>query len=113
MPRVEVQGVARKQEVTGGPVRIHLRIVNHGYLGSYGPPSAKSQPLAEPLRMTEQPAGGARLLPPPPTEAVVVELGHLEGWGSGRTAAPACSRPGHAATRTSASSPWQRWARGG
>lgn len=80
VPRVEVHEVARQREGEGGPVRIELRIVNHGYLASYGLPSAKSQPFAEPLRLTVQPEGGARLLAP--TEAVV-ELGHLEGWGSG------------------------------
>lgn len=80
VPRVEVHEVARQREGAGGPVRIELRIVNHGYLASYGLPSAKSQPFAEPLRLTVQPEGGARLLAP--TEAVV-ELGHLEGWGSG------------------------------
>lgn len=80
VPRIEVQEVGRQQDGPGAPVRIELRVVNHGYLASYGLPSAKALPHAEPLRLTVQTEGGARLLAP--TEAVL-ELGHLEGWGAG------------------------------
>jgi hypothetical protein len=80
VPRVELQLVGQTREEPGGPTRIELRVVNHGYLASYGIPSAQALPHAEPMRMTVQAEEGARLLAP--SEAVI-EIGHLEGWGSG------------------------------
>ncbi len=56
-----------------------LRVANRGYLASYGLPSAKAVPHAEPLRLTVR-AEGAKLLAP---SEQVVELGHLDGWGGG------------------------------
>ena len=80
VPRVELELVSQTREEPGGPTRIELRVVNRGYLASYGIPSAKALPHAEPMRMTVQAEEGARLLAP--SEAVI-EVGHLEGWGSG------------------------------
>jgi len=80
VPRLELQVQSVTHDSPGGPARIELRLVNHGYLGSCGLPSAKALPHAEPLRLTVQAEDGARLLAP--TEAVV-QIGHLEGWGSG------------------------------
>jgi hypothetical protein len=80
VPRVELELVSQTREEPGGPTRIELRVVNRGYLASYGIPSAKALPHAEPMRMTVQAEEGARLLAP--SEAVI-EIGHLEGWGSG------------------------------
>jgi hypothetical protein len=76
-----------------GHTRIVVRVANHGYLGSAGIPSAQSLPHAEPLRLTTTPGDGVTLLAP--TEAVL-DLGHLEGWGSGLYGS------------TSAFSPWTR-----
>ena len=59
--------------------RIELRIANRGYLGSYGLASAKKLPHAEPLRLTFEGAGITLLAP----AASVIEVGHLDGWGSG------------------------------
>jgi hypothetical protein len=80
LPRVELQVVSQQREGTDGPTRIEMRIANRGYLATYGIPSARALPHAEPLRMTVQAEAGAKLLAP--TEAVL-EIGHLEGWGSG------------------------------
>ncbi len=77
VPRVSIAVV--KQERTGQHTRIELRIVNHGYLATYGIPSAKTLPHAEPLRLSVRGEGVTLLAP---AEAIV-EIGHLDGWGSG------------------------------
>ena len=80
VPRVELQVVGQARDEASGTTRIELRIANRGYLGTCGLPSAQALPHAEPLRLTVQVEGGARLLAP--SEAVI-EIGHLQGWGSG------------------------------
>jgi hypothetical protein len=86
-PRLSLSVV--HQEKVEGHTRIELRIANHGYLASYGLPSAKTLPHAEPLRLTAR-AEGATLLAP--TQAVV-EVGHLEGWGGGLYGGPSVFSP--------------------
>ena len=86
-PRVSVQVV--QQERVEGHTRTHLRIANHGYLGTVGVPSAKALPHVEPLRMTLRPEGVTLLAP---TEAVV-EIGHLDGWGGGLYGGPSVFSP--------------------
>ena len=76
-PRIEI--VVLKQEQLAGHSRIELRIVNQGYLASFGMPSAKDLPHAEALRLTVQ-AEDATLLAPSES---VIEIGHLDGWGAG------------------------------
>lgn len=80
VPRVEIQVVGLARDEASGTTRVELRVANRGYLATYGLPSAQALPHSEPLRMTVETEGGARLLAP--TEAVI-EIGHLEGWGSG------------------------------
>jgi hypothetical protein len=77
LPRISLQLL--KTEATAGHTRIELRVANHGYLASYGVPSAKDMPHCEPLRLR---AAGEGLQVLAPSEAVV-ELGHLAGWGGG------------------------------
>ncbi|HET7400643.1 MAG TPA: M14 family metallopeptidase [Usitatibacter sp.] len=79
LPRVAVEVV--KQDVLGPNLtRIELRVVNRGYLGTYGLSSAKKLPFAEPLRATFECSGGLQVGSP---LEKVVELGHLDGWGRG------------------------------
>jgi zinc carboxypeptidase len=79
VPRVAVEVV--KQDVLGPSLtRIELRVVNRGYLGTYGLSSAKKLPFAEPLRATFECSGDLQVGSP---LEKVVELGHLDGWGRG------------------------------
>ena len=87
-PRVSIEVV--KQERVEGHTRIELRIVNRGYLASFGVPSAKALPHSEPLRLTARTEGGVKLLAP--TEAVL-EIGHLDGWGAGLYGGPSVFAP--------------------
>ena len=52
---------------------------NRGYLGTYGLPSARKLPHSEPLRLTAE-GTGVKLVAPAES---IVEIGHLDGWGSG------------------------------
>lgn len=87
-PRVSVEVI--RQERIEGHTRIELRIANHGYLASFGLPSAKTLPHSEPLRLTARAEGGVKLLAP--TEAVL-EIGHLDGWGAGLYGGPSVFAP--------------------
>jgi hypothetical protein len=73
---LEVVGV---EKLGNAHTRLDLRAVNTGYLGTYGLSSAKTLPHAEPLRMN---VSGENVKLVAPAEAVI-ELGHLDGWGSG------------------------------
>ena len=86
-PRVGIEVI--KQERSEGHTRVDLRIVNRGYLGSFGLPSAKKLPHSEPLRMTLN-GDGVKLLAPAET---VVEIGHLDGWGAGLHGGPSIFMP--------------------
>jgi len=79
LPRVAVEVV--KQDVLGPNLtRIELRVVNRGYLGTYGLSSAKKLAFVEPLRATFECSGGLQVGSP---LEKVIELGHLDGWGRG------------------------------
>jgi hypothetical protein len=78
-----------KTERTGEHTRVDLRVVNSGYLASYGLPSAKDLPHCEPLRLQTRGEGVAVLAP---AEAVL-EIGHLEGWGGGLYGGPSVFGP--------------------
>jgi hypothetical protein len=88
LPRLSVETVSR-EEIGGGALRLELRVVNRGYLPTYGLHSAKSLPVSEPLRLTVE-AVGTKLLAPSES---IVELGHLEGWGSGLHGSTGVSLP--------------------
>ncbi len=77
VPQVSVEVVRRKK--TGEHTRVEIRVANRGYLGTYGLSSAKKLPVAEPLRLSAE-GKGVKLVAPAET---IVEIGHLEGWGSG------------------------------
>ncbi|MFN0183481.1 MAG: M14 family metallopeptidase [Aquabacterium sp.] len=87
VPRVALELV--RQERVDGHMRTELRIVNRGYMATHGLPSAKALPHAEPLRLTAR-AQGATLLSP--SEAVV-QIGHLDGWGTGLHGGPSTFSP--------------------
>ena len=78
VPRVSVE-VVKQEKVGADTTRIELRVANAGYLGTYGIYSARKLPHAEPLRLTAQ-CEGAKLVAP---GEAVVDLGHLDGWGTG------------------------------
>ena len=86
-PRISVQVV--EQERAEGHTRIRIRVANHGYLASHGLPSAKALPHSEPLRLTARGEGVTLLAP---AEAIV-EIGHLDGWGSGLHGGPSVFSP--------------------
>lgn len=79
LPRLDVE-VIKKDKLAPHLTRIELRVVNRGYLGTYGLSSAKKLPISEPLRATFECEGDLQV--GSPTEKVV-ELGHLDGWGRG------------------------------
>ncbi|HXZ49177.1 MAG TPA: M14 family metallopeptidase [Usitatibacter sp.] len=88
-PRVDVEVV--KRDVLGPNLtRLELRIVNRGYLGTYGPYSAKKLPHVEPLRLTVECEGGVQLGAP---VGRVIEIGHLDGWGRGLYNGPSIFSP--------------------
>ncbi len=77
VPRISFSVV--RQERTGDVTTLEVRVANHGYLSSFGLPSAKTVPHSEPLRLSVR-TEGATLVAPSET---VIEIGHLEGWGAG------------------------------
>ena len=87
VPRVSLSVV--KQERVEGHTRIEIRVANHGYLGTCGVPSAKTLPHSEPLRLTARGEGVTLLAP----ALAVVEIGHLDGWGSGLHGGPSVFAP--------------------
>jgi hypothetical protein len=62
-----------------GLTRVHVVVENHGYLGTYGLPSAKKLDWNEPL-VADARADGCELVD---RDAGHVALGHLDGWGRG------------------------------
>jgi hypothetical protein len=95
-PRVRIVETNR-YPLPGGIVRVEVKVVNDGYLGSYGPPSAKKLDFNEPLYATAQGA----LVDPGMAHQV---LGHVDGWGHGlHTGANLPAYPG---TRGSTNAAW-------
>jgi len=86
-PRISFTVVERQR--VDGHTRVEVRVANHGYLASYGLPSAKSLPHAEPLRLSVRGEGVTLLAPATPR----LEIGHLEGWGGGLYGGPSVFSP--------------------
>ncbi len=87
MPRVTVEVV--KQEKSGGTTRIEIRVANHGYLSTFGLPSARKLPHAEVLRVSAS-GDGVTLLAPAES---IIDIGHLDGWGGGLYGGPSIFMP--------------------
>jgi hypothetical protein len=88
VPRVAIE-VKGQERIGPNLTRVDVRIVNRGYLGTYGLSSAKKLPHSEPLRVSIE-ASGVKLAAP--TEPVV-EIGHLDGWGLGLYNGPTIFAP--------------------
>ncbi|MFY8087851.1 MAG: hypothetical protein ACOVOG_11570, partial [Rubrivivax sp.] len=88
MPRLALEAV--RQETVGEHTQIELRIVNRGYLASHGLPSARELPLSEPMRLSVRASGDAQVLAPAES---VIEIGHLDGWGTGLHGGPSTFAP--------------------
>ncbi len=72
-------GAVTQQALGGGLTRIDVRVENHGYLGSYGLPSARKLEFNE--RVYARARGeGCELVDAGQAHQV---LGHLDGWGRG------------------------------
>ena len=94
-PRVRIAATNR-YPLAGGVVRVEVKVVNEGYLGSYGAPSAKKLDFNEPLYATAKgdlvDAGQAHQV-----------LGHVDGWGHGlHTGANLPAYPGTRGTTNAA-----------
>ena len=77
VPRISFSVV--RQERAGDVTTLEVRVANHGYLSSFGLPSAKGVPHSEPLRLSVHTEGTTLVAP----SETVIEIGHLEGWGAG------------------------------
>jgi hypothetical protein len=77
-PRLRIAKIDR-QALAGGVTRVDVQVINDGYLGSYGVPSAKKLDFNEPVYATVR-ADGCELVDPGSAYQV---LGHLDGWGHG------------------------------
>lgn len=77
-PRLHVAGIDR-HPVGDGLTRVDVRVVNDGYLGTYGLPSAKKLDFNEPVYATAH-TEGCSLVDPGAAHQL---LGHLDGWGRG------------------------------
>ena len=79
LPRPAIEIVAHEQ-LAEDVTRVTVRVVNKGYLGTTGLPSAAKLPHVEPLRLDWEAGPGVKVEAPATGN---VGLGHLEGWGQG------------------------------
>jgi len=77
-PRLRI-GRIKREPLPGTLTRVEIEVINDGYLGSYGLPSAKALDFNEPVYATAQ-AERCELVDPGRAHQV---LGHLDGWGHG------------------------------
>jgi hypothetical protein len=97
-PRLRIDRIER-HALPGDLTRVEVRVVNAGYLGSYGLPSARKLEFNEPVYATAR-AAGCELVDP---GAAHQRLGHLEGWGHGlHTGANLPAYPGTRGTTNAA-----------
>ena len=94
-PRIRIAETNR-YALPGGIVRVEVKVVNEGYLGSYGAPSAKKLDFNEPLYATAK----GELVDP---GMAYQQLGHVDGWGHGlHTGANLPAYPGTRGTTNAA-----------
>ncbi|MEO7093458.1 MAG: M14 family metallopeptidase [Polyangiales bacterium] len=99
-PRVRVGRIDR-HAVGGEMTRVDVELVNDGYLGSYGMPSAKKLDFNEPLYATVKVSDSCALVDP---GAAHQALGHLDGGGHGLHTGQ--NLPAYPGTRGTTSSAW-------
>ena len=75
-----VIGRVERVPLGDGLTRVDVVVENHGYLGSYGMPSAKKLDWNEPVFADATGEGGVQLVDANLSHVV---LGHLDGWGRG------------------------------
>jgi hypothetical protein len=73
-------GKVERIPLAGGLTRVEVVVENHGYLGTYGLPSAKKLDWNEPVYADARAEGDCELVD---RHAARVSLGHLDGWGRG------------------------------
>lgn len=97
-PRLRI-GEVRRVQLPGELTRVDVQIVNDGYLGSYGLPSAKKLEFNEPVYAVAS-AEDCALVDAGAAHQV---LGHLDGWGHGlHTGANLPAYPGTRGTTNAA-----------
>jgi len=101
-PRLVIAKIDR-QALPGGVTRVDVQLINDGYLGSYGVPSAKKLDFNEPIYATAR-AEGCELVDPGSAHQV---LGHLDGWGHGLHTGQ--NLPAYPGTRGSTNAAWARY----
>lgn len=98
-PRLKLAKIDR-HALPGGITRLEVQVVNDGYLGTYGLPSAKALDFNEPVYATARPEG-CELVDP---GAAHQTLGHLDGWGHGLHTGQ--NLPAYPGTRGNTHSAW-------
>jgi hypothetical protein len=92
-----------RTHLPGELTRVDVRIENHGYLGTYGIPSAKKLDWNEPVHVTAD-TDGCALVDPGSAHQV---LGHLDGWGHGlHTGANLAAYPASRGTTGAVTASW-------
>lgn len=102
-PRIAVSRVDR-HPIGNGVTRVEVQVINTGYLGTYGVPSAKPLDFNEPLYATarvDDRADRCELVEP---GRAYQQLGHLDGWGHGLHTG--INLPSYPGTRGSTSAAW-------
>lgn len=87
--------------VGGGMTRVDVEVLNDGYLGTYGIPSAKKLDFNEPLYATAKTSESCALVDPGSAHQI---LGHLDGWGHGLHTGQ--NLPAYPGTRGTAHANW-------
>jgi hypothetical protein len=98
-PRLRIASIDR-HPLPGGLTRVEVRVINEGYLGSYGIPSARKLDFNEPVYATAR-TEGCELVDP---GAAHQTLGHLDGWGHGLHTGQ--NLPAYPGTRGTTNSGW-------
>jgi hypothetical protein len=97
-PRLRLDRIER-HVLPGDVTRVEVRVINDGYLGSFGLPSARKLEFNEPVYATAR-ADRCELVDPGAAHQL---LGHLEGWGHGlHTGANLPAYPGTRGTTNAA-----------